>query len=177
MLRGHVAADTDLGRQAAQRMEVGDLVPDALVIAMLTERINREDAVGGFILDGFPRNVAQARALQESPAGEIDRVVLINVDDEEIVRRVGGRRSCPAGHTYQLDERPPAKPGVCDVDGEPLEQRPDDSEDVVRNRLAVYRSETEPLIGFYNAQGLVVEIEGLGLVEHITRQILESVRA
>ncbi len=158
-------------------MDAGNLVPDDLVIAMLTERIAAEDAAAGFILDGFPRNLAQARALEASPAGTIDRVVLFIVDENEIVRRIGGRRGCPKGHTYHVDDRPPARPGICDVDGEPLEQRPDDSEEVIRNRLAVYRRETEPLIDFYDGRRLIVEIKALGSVEHITEQILETLRA
>jgi adenylate kinase len=177
MLRTHIAAGTDLGRQTARRMDAGNLVPDDLVIAMLTSRLAAEDAVAGFILDGFPRNLAQASALQASPAGVIDRVVLFIVDEDEIVRRIGGRRCCSQGHTYHLDDRPPNRLGVCDVDGEPLEQRPDDSEEVVRNRLAVYRRETEPLVAFYDALGLIVEIKGLGSVQHITQQILEALGA
>jgi len=177
MLRTHIAADTDLGRKAADLMQAGDLVPDDLVIAMLTDRIAAEDAGDGFILDGFPRNLAQARALDESPAGTVDRVALLLVDEDEIVRRIAGRRCCSQGHTYHLDDRPPARPGVCDLDGERLEQRPDDSEEVIRKRLAVYRRETEPLIDFYAERGLILEIKALGSVEHITQQILEAVRA
>ncbi|MDH3260296.1 MAG: adenylate kinase [Acidimicrobiia bacterium] len=177
MLRDHIADGTDLGRQAAERMEAGDLVPDDLVIAMLTDRIAGEDAVPGFILDGFPRNLAQARALRASPGGVVDRVVLLIVDESEIVRRISGRRCCSRGHTFHLDDQPPARPGVCDVDGDPLEQRPDDSEEVVRNRLAVYGRETEPLIGYYEELGLIVEIKASGPIPHITKQILEAVRA
>ncbi len=95
----------------------------------------------------------------------------------EIVRRIGGRRGCSKGHTYHVDDRPSGRPGICDVDGEPLEQRPDDSEEVIRNRLAVYRRETEPLIDFYDGRGLIVEIKALGSVEHITEQILEALHA
>lgn len=177
MLRAHIASGTDLGREAASRMEAGELVPDALVIAVLAERIAREDAAVGFILDGFPRNLAQALALETSSVGTIDRVVLFIVDEDEIVRRIGGRRGCSRGHTYHLDDHPPSQPGVCDVDGEPLVQRPDDSEVVIRNRLNVYSRETEPLIDFYHDRGLVVEIQAFGPVQHITRQILDEVRA
>jgi adenylate kinase len=99
------------------------------------------------------------------------------VDEDEIVRRIDGRRGCNQGHTYHLDDHPPSQPGVCDVDGEPLVQRPDDSEVVIRNRLKVYRRETEPLIDFYNERGLILEIKALGSVQHITRQILDAVRA
>ena len=177
MLRAHIASGTALGREAATRMDAGELVPDALVISMLAERITAADAAAGFILDGFPRNLAQALALETSSVGTIDRVVLFNVDEDEIVRRIDGRRGCNQGHTYHLDDHPPSQPGVCDVDGEPLVQRPDDSEVVIRNRLKVYRRETEPLIGFYSERGLILEIKALGSVQHITRQILDAVRA
>ena len=99
------------------------------------------------------------------------------VDDEEVIRRIGGRRGCSQGHSYHLDHRPPSKPGVCDLDGEPLEQRPDDLEEVIRNRLSVYRHETEPLVDFYNQRGLISEIEAHGSIEHITEQVLGAVRA
>lgn len=176
MLRAHISAGTDLGRQAATWMDAGNLVPDDFVIAMLEDRIAAPDAAAGFILDGFPRNLTQAEALDSSPAANIHRVVRFIVDEDEVVRRIGGRRGCPQGHTYHLDDHPPSQPGVCDVDGEPLEQRHDDSEEVVRNRLSVYRTETEPLVGFYDARGLIIEVKGLGSVEFITRQILEAVR-
>jgi adenylate kinase len=177
MLRAHIASGTALGREAATLMDAGELVPDALVISMLAERITAADAAAGFILDGFPRNLAQALALETSSVGTIDRVVLFIVDEDEIVRRIDGRRGCNQGHTYHLDDHPPSQPGVCDVDGEPLVQRPDDSEVVIRNRLKVYRRETEPLIGFYSERGLILEIKALGSVQHITRQILDAVRA
>ena len=177
MLRSHIAADTDLGRKAAEIMLAGELVPDDLVIAMLTDRIAAEDAADGFILDGFPRNLAQALALESVPAGSIDRVVLLMVEDEEVIRRIGGRRGCSQGHSYHLDHCPPSKPGVCDLDGEPLEQRPDDLEEVIRNRLSVYRHETEPLVDFYNQRGLISEIEAHGSIERITEKVLGAVRA
>ena len=177
MLRAQIAAGTELGHKASRRMDAGNLVPDELVVAMLTERIAAEDAAAGFILDGFPRNLTQAHALESTPAGRIDRVAVFVVDEDEVVRRIGGRRGCAHGHTYHVDDRPPARPGVCDVDGEPLEQRADDAEAVIRNRLAVYRLETEPLIAFYEERDLIVEIKALGSVPEITEQILEAVRA
>jgi adenylate kinase len=176
MLRTQVAGRTALGRQAAALIDAGDLVPDDLVVSMLLDRIGAEDAAGGFVLDGFPRNLAQARVLQDAPGGAIDRVVVFVVNEDEVVRRLAGRRGCPDGHTYHLGDRPPLRPGVCDVDGKALEQRPDDTEEVVRNRLAVYHRETEPLIGFYDSLGLIVEIKGLGPVEAITLQIKEALR-
>lgn len=175
MLRSHIASQTSLGQQAKALMDAGNLVPDHLVVAMLVDRIGHDDAADGYILDGFPRNLAQAQALQAA-AGDIDRVVLFVVDEEEVVRRIGGRRCCPHGHPYHVEDRPPIHDGVCDTDGEALEQRPDDSEPVVRNRLAVYVRETEPLVAFYESLGLIVEINGSGSVEQISNQVLEAVR-
>jgi adenylate kinase len=176
MLRSHIAGQTSLGKQAKELMDAGNLVPDDLVVAMLVDRIEEDDAADGFILDGFPRNLAQAQALQAARAGDIDRVVLFVVDEDEVVRRIAGRRCCPYGHPYHVDDRPALREGVCDTDGEALEQRPDDSEEVVRNRLAVYARETEPLISFYDSLGLISEIEGSDSVEQISRQVLEAVR-
>ncbi|MDR9449698.1 MAG: adenylate kinase [Acidimicrobiia bacterium] len=177
MLRANIAAGTPLGLQAGALMETGNLVPDDLVISMLLDRVGEDDAAAGFILDGFPRNIAQARALQASSTGAINLVLVFIVDEDEVVHRLGGRRCCSQGHTYHLDHRPPLRVGVCDVDGEALEQRPDDSEEVVRNRLMVYRRETEPLIGFYESLGLVAEIKAVGSVDSITQQILTLARS
>ena len=177
MLRANIAAGTPLGLQAGALMETGNLVPDDLVISMLLDRVGEDDAAAGFILDGFPRNIAQARALQASSTGAINLVLVFIVDEDEVVHRLGGRRCCSQGHTYHLDHRPPLRVGVCDVDGEALEQRPDDSEEVVRNRLTVYRRETEPLIGFYESLGLVAEIKAVGSVDSITQQILTLARS
>lgn len=177
MLRANIAAGTPLGLQAGALMETGNLVPDDLVVSMLLDRVGEDDGAAGFILDGFPRNIAQARALQASSTGAINLVLVFIVDEDEVVHRLGGRRCCSQGHTYHLDHRPPLRVGVCDVDGEALEQRPDDSEEVVRNRLMVYRRETEPLIDFYESLGLVAEIKAVGSVDSITQQILTLARS
>lgn len=175
MLREHLAARSELGLQAEGFMKRGDLVPDELVIAMLLERTGHEDAAGGFILDGFPRNLAQAEALSVSLGGDgLDRVVVFEVDEEEIVRRISGRRGCAGGHIYHLDDHPPVREGVCDIDAAPLEQRPDDAEDVIRTRLAVYRAQTEPLIRYYQQQGRAVKIGAVGSVGEIQERILEA---
>ena len=175
MLRAHISSGTPLGRQAEALIDAGNLVPDDLVVAMLMSRVGERDAEGGFVLDGFPRNLVQARALQASPVGAIDQVVVLVVDEGEVVRRIAGRRCCPNGHNYHVEDRRPREPGKCDIDGDPLEQRPDDSEDVIRNRLAVYRRETEPLISFYESLALLTEIDGNGSVDHITQEILEAI--
>jgi len=177
MLRANIAAGTPLGLQAGALMDAGNLVPDDLVISMLLDRVGSLDAAAGFILDGFPRNIAQARALQASSTGAINLVLVFIVDEDEIVQRLGGRRCCSQGHTYHIDHRPPLREGLCDVDGGALEQRPDDTEEVVRNRLTVYRRETEPLISFYQSLGLVAEIKAVGSVDSITQQILKLARS
>ncbi len=173
MLREAVAAGSELGLIAKEVMARGDLVPDDLVIAMLEERIGRPDAVNGFILDGFPRTITQGEALAERLGDEaLDGAVYIDVDDDEIVRRISGRRTCSNQHVYHVDDNPPEVPGVCDLDGEPLVQRDDDAEHVVRNRLSVYQEQTEPLVEFYTTRGLRVHpVNGLGGLDEIEAAI------
>ncbi|GBD85193.1 adenylate kinase [bacterium BMS3Abin02] len=172
MLREQVARDTELGRTVKAMMASGNLVPDDLVVAMLADRLEREDAVPGFILDGFPRTRPQAVAL-DALLGEdgLDQVVSLVVPEEEIVRRITGRRSCAEGHVYHVTDRPPKVEGICDVDGLPLFQRSDDTEEVVRNRLAVYRLKTAPLIEYY--ADILVEVDGVGTVDDIRNRIIE----
>ncbi len=176
MLREAVAAETELGLKARDIMAAGDLVSDELVIGMLKERIAREDAAAGFILDGFPRNVAQAEALTKELGDQgLDAAVLIVVPDDEIVRRISGRRTCPNQHVYHVDDNPPSREGLCDVCGEPLHQREDDSESVVRNRLDVYRAQTEPLVDYYRTAGLTLhEIGGVGELAEVEAAIASS---
>lgn len=178
MLREAVAAETELGLKARDIMAAGDLVPDEVVIGMLMERIAQEDAAAGFILDGFPRNVAQAEALTNE-LGEhgLDAALLIVVPDDEIVRRISGRRTCPNQHVYHIDDNQPAEAGVCDICGESLFQREDDSEAVVRNRLEVYRAQTEPLVDYYRAAGLTLhEIEGVGELADVEAAVASTLR-
>ncbi len=176
MLREAVAAETELGLIAKDIMAAGDLVSDELVIGLLNDRIAREDAAGGFILDGFPRNVAQAEALvQELGDDALDAAVLIVVDDDEIVRRISGRRTCPQQHVYHVDDNPPRIAGICDQDGEALIQRDDDQAEVVRNRLDVYREQTEPLVAFYEGRGLAIHrIDGVGDLASIEAAIASA---
>ncbi len=178
MLREAVAQGTELGKQAQSIMASGALVPDELVIDMLMERIGRDDAADGFILDGFPRTLPQAEALDEALPGGLDAAVYIVVADDEIVRRISGRRTCPNQHVYHVDDNPPQTEGVCDLDGEPLIQREDDEEAVVRNRLAVYRRDTEPLVTYYRSSGLPVhDIEGVGDLDDIEQSIRTALRS
>jgi adenylate kinase len=164
MLRANVKQETDLGRQAQAYMDKGELVPDELIVAMAADRLQQGDAQDGFILDGFPRTIEQAKAL-EKQLSELGRRVttamLIDVPDEEVVRRLSGRRVCvKAGHNYHVEFDPPKHEGVCDQDGSRLVQRDDDKPDVIRNRLRIYHDQTEPLVEHYDEQGLMRRIDG-----------------
>jgi adenylate kinase len=149
MLRAAVKAGTPLGLQAKDVMAAGKLVSDDLIIALVKERIAQPDCANGFLFDGFPRTIPQAQALLDADVA-IDHVLEIAVDDEEIVKRLSGRRVHEgSGRIYHLIYNPPKTEGLDDITGEPLVQRSDDSEETVRNRLAVYHEQTEPLVGFY----------------------------
>jgi adenylate kinase len=165
MFRAAIARRTDLGRKVEPILALGKLVPDELTISLIRERLREPDARDGFILDGFPRTVAQAKALTE----ELERVgrqltaaLLIDVTDEEVVRRISGRRQCVKNeqHIYHVDFDPPKHPDVCDQDGARLIQRDDDKPDTVKHRLEVYHEQTEPVIGYYEEQGLLRRFEG-----------------
>ena len=164
MLRANVKQETSLGKQAKAYMDAGDLVPDELIVAMAGERLQNEDAQDGFILDGFPRTLDQAAALdkQLSELGRrVTAVLLIDVPDEEVIRRLSGRRVCvKSGHNYHVEFDPPKNDGICDQDGSRLIQRDDDKPDVIENRLRVYHEQTEPLVAYYDEQGLLRRIDG-----------------
>ena len=164
MLRANVKDGTELGKEARKYMDAGELVPDELIVAMVADRLQEEDARDGFILDGFPRTTEQADALAEqlSDLGRrITTVLLIDVPDEEVIRRLSGRRVCvKAGHNYHVEFDPPKRQGVCDQDGSRLIQRDDDKPELIRKRLQVYHEQTEPLVGYYDEQGLLRRIDG-----------------
>jgi adenylate kinase len=164
MLRANVREGTELGREARKYMNNGDLVPDDVIVAMVGERLQEEDAQDGFILDGFPRTITQAKALdkQLSELGRrITSALLIDVPDDEVIRRLAGRRVCTkAGHIYHLTDDPPKHEGVCDQDGSRLVQRDDDKPEVIENRLRVYHEQTESLTGYYDEHGLMRRIDG-----------------
>ena len=146
-------------------MDAGELVPDEVIIGMITDRISKGDARDGFLLDGFPRNEEQADALSEAIAGlerRLTAALLIDVPDEDVVRRLAGRRVCVKnpGHIYHVEFDPPKHEGICDQDGARLIQRDDDSEEVIRRRLEVYHAQTEPLIGYYDRAGLLRRFDG-----------------
>jgi adenylate kinase len=164
ILRGAVRDQTALGKSAKEYMDRGDLVPDELIVGIIVERIDSEEARQGFILDGFPRTTPQAEAL-DAKLGELGRgvssVLLIDVSDDEVVRRLGGRRTCEAeGHVYHVEFNPPKVEGVCDIDGSPLIVRDDDKPDVIRKRLATYHEKTEPLVAYYEAKGVLERVDG-----------------
>jgi adenylate kinase len=164
MLRTHVKEETDLGHQAKAFMDAGDLVPDDLIVAMARERLEQGDAQDGFLLDGFPRTSGQADALAEMLTGlgrTVTAALLIDVPDDELVRRLAGRRMCvKAGHNYHVEFDPPKHEGICDQDGSTLIQRDDDTPEVIQNRLAVYHRQTKPLVDYYDRQGLLRRIDG-----------------
>jgi adenylate kinase len=172
MLRAHVAEGTDLGVKAKGYMDRGELVPDRVIIDMITERIGQADARDGFLLDGFPRTKAQAdalaQALQES-GRRLTAAVLVDVPDEEVVRRLSGRRVCVknASHIYHVELDPPKHDEVCDQDGARLLQRDDDREDTIRRRLEVYHEQTAPLIGYYEELGALRRFDGSRPVEEV----------
>jgi adenylate kinase len=178
IFRANVSQGTQLGLEAKKYMEAGDLVPDTVTIGMVRDRLAEEDARDGFLLDGFPRNVVQAKVLDgmlEEMGQKLDVVLELVVDDDEVVRRLSGRRTCHScGHVWHLDFDPPAKEGVCDhCDGE-LFQRDDDKSETVRHRLEVYAEQTAPLVGYYGDRGILHGIDAAGPVEDITERAINA---
>ena len=162
LLRKHKAEGTELGREAQKYMDEGKLVPDELVVRMILDEID-EKGQEGFLLDGFPRTIAQADALAEAleeSGRRLSAALYIDADDETVVKRLSGRRQCANGHLYHVEYDPPKSPGHCDQDGRPLVQRPDDEEDKIRTRLDTYHRETEPLIDYYEERGLLRRFDG-----------------
>jgi adenylate kinase len=174
ILRAAVREGTEIGKQAKEYMDRGDFVPDEVIVGVIAERIDKPEAADGFILDGFPRTIAQAEALDAKMAElgrELTAVILIEVSEEEIVRRLSGRRTCPNGHVFHVEFDPPEKEGVCDVCGEPLTTREDDKPEVVRHRLEQYREKTEPLIDYYEQRGLIERVDGEQAPDEVGDQI------
>lgn len=177
MLRAAVKAGTELGRQVADVMNSGGLVTDAIIIALVKERIQQPDCAKGFLFDGFPRTIPQAQAMVDAGI-DIDRVIEIQVGDEEIVSRLSGRRVHPgSGRVYHIEHNPPANSGMDDITGEALVQRDDDKEETVRKRLAVYHEQTQPLVDFYKnlesngGSVRVVSINGQDDVQNIRARL------
>jgi adenylate kinase len=172
ILRAQVADGTELGKQAQRYMDAGELVPDDVIVKMIGERINAGDARDGFLLDGFPRNRTQADALAEALEGldrRLSAALLIDVPDDELVRRLAGRRVCVKNpsHIYHIEFDPPKHQDVCDQDGSRLIQRDDDKEETIRKRLDVYHEQTEPLIDYYDRAGLLRRFAGSRSAEDV----------
>jgi adenylate kinase len=180
IFRANVSEGTDLGLEARKYMDAGDLVPDEVTIAMVKDRLGHDDARTGFLLDGFPRTVRQAEVLDDLldlMSALLDVVLELVVDDDEVVRRLSGRRTChQCGHVWHLDFDPPGTEGICDRCGGELFQRDDDSEDTIRHRLEVYADQTSPLIGYYGDKGLLRGVDATGPVEDVTERAINALR-
>jgi adenylate kinase len=178
IFRANVSGHTELGKLAKAYMDAGDLVPDELTIAMVRDRLGQPDAAAGFLLDGFPRNVAQAYELDSilnDLGTSLDVVLELQVDHDEVVRRLSGRRTCrKCGHIVHVESDHLADPGVCDRCGGELFQRDDDKAETVRHRLVVYTQQTSPLIDFYRGRSQLVVVDALGTVEDVTDRAIES---
>jgi adenylate kinase len=180
ILRAQVADGTELGQEAKRYMDAGDLVPDEVIVGMITMRVAGGDARDGFLLDGFPRNRRQADALAAALSGlerHLTAALLIEVPDEEVIRRLGGRRVCVKNptHIYHVDFDPPKHEGVCDQDGARLVQRDDDQEETIRHRLEVYHAQTEPLIDYYDEAGLLRRFDGRRSADEVHAHVRATV--
>ncbi len=180
ILRAEVSDGTKLGSEAKRYMDDGELVPDSLIIEMITQRVRGDDARDGFLLDGFPRNEEQANALRDALAAlerRLNAALLIEVPDDEIVQRLAGRRMCVKNpsHIYHVEFDPPKHEGVCDQDGARLVQRDDDREETIRKRLHVYHSQTEPLIAYYDDAGLLRRFDGRRSADEVHDHIRATV--
>jgi adenylate kinase len=175
ILRGAVRDETELGREAKEYMDRGDLVPDEVIVGVIAERIASPEALDGFILDGFPRTLPQAEALDaklEQLGRGVTAVLLIAVSDDEVVRRLGGRRTCAEnGHVFHVEFNPPEHEGVCDLDGSGLIVRDDDKPEVIRKRLETYHDKTEPLVGYYDQRSVLRRIEGAAVPDQVAEEI------
>ncbi len=179
LFRENLKNETELGKLAQTFMKRGELVPDDVTIAMVRDRLSRQDCTNGALLDGFPRTPAQAEALavmlKEFDAS-VSVVPYISVDAAVLVQRLSGRWTCRAnGHIFHEVFNPPAVPGVCDIDGSELYQREDDLPATVMNRIKVYQEQTAPLINYYNENGLLVEIDGTKPIDEVTNALLHAI--
>jgi adenylate kinase len=175
MLRGARRKGTELGRKAAKFMDAGELVPDEVVIGIVAERLEEDDASKGFILDGFPRTVGQADALRDMGV-ELEAVVNIKVSEKEVIRRLGGRLSCPeCGATFHEEFKAPSEDGLCDECGHELMRREDDQPEAIRERLRQYRASTEPLVEFYDDLGVLEDVDGEGSPDEVYTRIEDAI--
>jgi adenylate kinase len=174
ILRAAVKDGTELGKKAKKFMDAGELVPDDVIVGVVAERLDAGDTRDGFVLDGFPRTIPQAQALDrslEAMGRRLTAVLCIEVPDDVLVKRISGRRLCPDGHVYHVDFDPPKQEGVCDHDGKPLEQRPDDAPDKVKRRLEVYHEQTAPLVDYYDERGVLQRFDGTRTPDEVREHI------
>ncbi len=175
ILRAAVREETELGKTAKRYMDAGDLVPDEVIVGVIVEALESEEARDGFILDGFPRTTPQAEALDAKLAElgrAVNAVLLIDVSDDEVVRRLGGRRTCEEnGHVFHVEFNPPKQEGVCDIDGSPLIVRDDDKPEVIRKRLETYHEKTEPLVDYYDSRSVLRRIDGEQVPDTVEAEI------
>jgi adenylate kinase len=174
ILRAAVKDGTELGKKAKEYMDAGELVPDEVIVGVVAERLDAGDTRDGFVLDGFPRTIPQAQALDrslEAMGRRLTAVLCIEVPDDVLVKRISGRRLCPDGHVYHVDFDPPKQEGVCDHDGKPLEQRPDDAPDKVKRRLEVYHEQTAPLVDYYDERGVLQRFDGTRTPDEVREHI------
>jgi adenylate kinase len=178
LLRAAVGAGTPLGKEAKSYMDKGDLVPDSVVLGMVAERLKQDDCKKGYILDGFPRNTAQAEALDKMLASlnmQLTAALSVDVPFEDLMKRLTGRRTCKAcGQMYNIYFKPPAKEGVCDKCSGELFQRDDDKEATIKKRLEVYNAQTAPLIDYYGKKGIVKSVSGTGSIDDIFKKVCEA---
>jgi len=180
LFRYNIKNNTPLGVLAKTYIDRGELVPDEVTIRMVKERLQQEDCAHGAILDGFPRNLAQALALDELLAadGGLSLAILVKVSDDEVMKRITGRRVCrTCGQMYHIIYNPPKQDGVCDIDGGELYQREDDSPETVKNRLYVYYKQTSPLVGYYFGKGLLAEVDGSKPADEVTAELFSLLKA
>ena len=177
LLRKSIKEKSDLGLNAKKYVDAGDLVPDAIILGMIKEKLG--EIRSGFIFDGFPRTIEQAKGLEKIMSElniSIDMVLNLNVEDNMIIERLGARRMCKTcGFEYNLKTRPPQKNGICDLDGGELYQRSDDNEDAIKNRLSLYHNNTKPIEDFYRLNGKLIDIDGSGSFDDVFHSITDSV--
>ena len=175
ILREAIKDDTPLGQSVKSFVNAGKLVPDDIIVGVISERLGKSDLGGSFLLDGFPRTVAQAEALEDMGI-EVDHVLSLEVADSEIERRMSSRRTClGCGATYHTEFKPPVKDGICDQCGGTVVMRPDDAPETVRARLAIYHEQTEPVKGYYEAAGKLISVPAVGDIGGINQRILELI--
>ena len=180
IFRANIKNGTELGKKAKTYMDQGLLVPDELVVDLVVDRVNQEDCVDGYVLDGFPRTIPQAEVLEEALdklGDKIDYAIDVEVPDENIIRRMGGRRACTScGATYHIEHVPPKKEGICDTCGQELVLRDDDKPETVKNRLRVYQEQTQPLLDFYSAKGVLRSVDGTQDMQDVFKAITEILK-